>query len=255
MEIIATRGDKSLFDLPEHSHSWNEVILCKQGRGRLVAQGEEHPIKPGDIVCIPAGVPHRDAADEPRVNGILTFPALSAPELDAVRIFPDRNGAFETLFDLAADAQLQDDHRLQSYVLSLGDAMLSLLQYWGGFDPSSSDDAVLSIARLIRQNFSDPDFDLAGEIQKTGYCLSHFRRIFKAAIGRPPQAQLNHVRIEFAKTQLRVHSGLQSIKQISKASGFRDPYYFSRMFRQAEGISPSEYLELCRREGAQAYQS
>ena len=240
MEIIAIRSARGRFSIPAHTHSWNEIILCKEGSGTIhIAEGA-YSVGAGDIVCIPAGTTHEDVASESRVNGVIT---CTGTLFDSFRIIRDRNRAFECLFDLAADAQLDDNPYQRAYLYSLGDAMFHLLQYWGGVGSTPTNEAVDAIDRKIRQEFANPAFDLAAEIEKTGYCPSHFRRIFKAAIGRPPQAQLNHVRIEYAKMQMRMHHRLYSVKEISQSAGFKDPYYFSRMFKLAEGISPSEYLQ------------
>ena len=238
MDIIAIRSARGLFNIPAHTHSWDEIILCKTGSGTIHLDTGSYAVGAGDIVCIPAGERHEDIASEARDNGVLT---CTGALLGSFCILHDRNRAFETLFDLAADALLDGNPRQRAYIAALGDAMLHLLRYWLDGESAPVNEAVDAIDRKIRQNFSNPAFDLAGEIEKTGYCPSHFRRLFKAAYGRPPQAQLNHVRMEYAKLQMRLHRSC-SVAQISQAAGFKDPYYFSRMFKLSEGMSPREFL-------------
>ncbi len=243
MEIRAIVSPKSIFRQPLQTHAHNEVIICKQGSGILIADGQEYRFSAGDVVCIPAGVMHEDLAPEPRQNGLVVFANTGEALMDEVRIFHDSTHAFEQLVDMAADALLQDSAPQRAFAYALGNAMLRLLQCWGAAGQSTPNEAVERIDRSIRRHFSDPDFDLAAEIEKTGYSEGYFRRLFRAALGRPPQQQLNHVRIEFAKTQLRIYRDMSSIKRISQESGFRDPYYFSRIFKQYEGVSPTQFVE------------
>ena len=243
MEIRTLTSRKSIFKQPMQAHVQNEVLVCKEGEGILYANGTEYRFGPGDVVCIPAGVMHEDVAPVPRLNGMVFFDNVGEAQMDELRIFHDTNHAFEQLVDMASDALLQDSPSMRGFAYSLGDAMLHLLQYWGAAGQMHSNEAVELIDGLIRRNFANPDFDLIPEIEKTGYSEGYFRRIFRATTGRPPQAQLNHVRIEYAKTQLRIYRDSSSIKRISQESGFRDPYYFSRVFKQYVGLSPTQFVE------------
>ena len=229
------------------SHPFTELIYCRSGRGELTIEGRSFRIGPGDIVCIPAGMVHSGRTLEPLVNAIVTYSddAFHSYELTESKLVHDRNGAFATLLELALGAQQREGIHLQACLYALRQAMFDLVRYWGNFTGGAFSDAVGRVQQAILRNFHDPDFDLIAQIEKTGYCVSHFRRLFKAAYGRPPQQQLNHVRIEYAKLQLRLYHGAYSVKRLCQEAGFRDACYFSRIFRQMEGCSPSEYMARC----------
>ena len=243
MEIQAANMPLSRFVQPSQTHEQDEIILCRTGWGILLVNGEEHRIQAGELACIPAGTPHEDRAPVPRQNSHVYLLSPGEAGINHFCIYRDQDGAFARLMDLAADALMQNDPGQRLFAYAIGDAMVQLLQCWGAARNAMPNDAVGGIDQLIRQNFSDASFDLAGEIEKTGYSPGYFRRIFRETIGRPPQAQLNHVRIEYAKAQMRIYRTASSIKMISQSAGFRDPYYFSRMFKLSEGISPTEYLQ------------
>jgi len=63
-----------------------------------------------------------------------------------------------------------------------------------------------------------------------------FRKKFHSEVGEAPIQYLLRYRIAKAKEQLMDTS--KSIKQIAFETGFKDPYYFSRLFKQYEGMSP-----------------
>lgn len=242
MEIVASNCPMSHFVQPACTHEYDEVILCRSGWGILIVEGQEHRIEEGELACIPAGTLHADRAPVPRQNGHVYLHGAGEAGISRFCIYRDRDGTFGRLLDLAAEALMQNEPGQRLFAYALGDAMVQLLQCWGAASHAMPNDAVGGIDRLIRRNFADAGFDLAGEIEKTGYSPGYFRRIFRETVGRPPQAQLNHVRIEYAKSQMRIYRSASSIKLISQSAGFRDPYYFSRMFKLSEGISPTEYL-------------
>lgn len=66
-----------------------------------------------------------------------------------------------------------------------------------------------------------------------------FSTIFKKATGKAPQKFIEDIRISKAR-ELLSGSAL-SVSQISANVGFRDPLYFSRVFKNNVGVSPTEY--------------
>ena len=73
-----------------------------------------------------------------------------------------------------------------------------------------------------------------------GCSESYFYRTFKKHIGQTPVEHIISVRIQNAAGLLLKNSSL-SIKRISQIVGFRDPLYFSRIFKRITGHSPKEF--------------
>jgi AraC-like DNA-binding protein len=70
-----------------------------------------------------------------------------------------------------------------------------------------------------------------------GVSYPHFRRVFRQSTGLPPRQYLLNLKINMAK-QLMEDQGLK-LSAVARKAGFEDPYYFSRLFKQKTGISPS----------------
>ncbi|MBQ9543623.1 MAG: helix-turn-helix transcriptional regulator [Clostridia bacterium] len=98
-----------------------------------------------------------------------------------------------------------------------------------------------SIARGITLMDSNKSFGMSvGEIARVcGVSPSTFRRLFKEWSGKSPAGYLLKARIDHAARLLSI--GTLSAAQTSAACGFRDPAYFSRIFKKYTGTTPGEY--------------
>ncbi len=68
----------------------------------------------------------------------------------------------------------------------------------------------------------------------------HFCEIFKKHMGYTPTTYIQSVRINHSK-DLLLNTDMK-IKEVSTAVGFKDEYYFSRIFKKIEGLSPSAFI-------------
>lgn len=74
----------------------------------------------------------------------------------------------------------------------------------------------------------------------SGVSVSYLGYIFKSVTGRSPIDYLIEIRINMAKNLLK--DGV-SVTETSSLVGFNDIYYFSKVFKAREGISPSKYID------------
>ena len=73
---------------------------------------------------------------------------------------------------------------------------------------------------------------------------SRYSAVFRQCMGMSPQHFLISLRIRNAADLMR-RTDL-SVKQIAQAVGYDDPFYFSSLFKQKTGLSPSCYQKRCR---------
>lgn len=75
-----------------------------------------------------------------------------------------------------------------------------------------------------------------------GFNLAYLTRVFKSYKQEPPLKYLISLRIERALELMRQYPDMD-IKSIGEAVGYEDQHYFSRVFKNAMGVSPLKYRE------------
>ena len=108
----------------------------------------------------------------------------------------------------------------------------------------------LQIMLLASNLAADPlsEGGLEEALSNVPYNRDYFRRAFRDRIGMTPQKYLELKRMEYAVHRLGLG---QSVKETAAELGYSDPYFFSRMFKQYIGASPSSYR--LRRTGRSRY--
>lgn len=129
---------------------------------------------------------------------------------------------------------------------SLG-AMIGLKEYLYSllrerfFPKEESENKTLGnmILQYIESNICDTNLSIARICKELYISDSQLRRTVHKLTGTSPNGYITTIRLNKAKVMLSATN--KSIKDISYACGFSSPYYFSRVFAKAIGMSPSEY--------------
>ncbi|MBC2603253.1 helix-turn-helix domain-containing protein [Puniceicoccus vermicola] len=220
-------------------HDYWEITAVLGGEGRLEST-ESRPLKPWDVCLVPPGLAHREASEgimdtiwlgfrsprldkrTPQAKVLATIHSRSlAEEIERFWIFSKQSGgAIGPELDAHCSLLLSRFHRL--------------LQ--DGTRPDSS--LVQRLLRHMEKHFAEP-IEVGSLAQEYGCSTGYLYRLFRQKTGYSPQAWLTRLRLNHA-IQLLQHSDLP-ITEIAPTVGYRDPLYFSRIFRRSTGESPSGY--------------
>jgi transcriptional regulator GlxA family with amidase domain len=98
-----------------------------------------------------------------------------------------------------------------------------------------------TVIEYMQDNLNTP-LRLDDFAREAGLSVSHFSEIFRAQTGQSPMAYFIHLRMRLACRLLDLSS--KPIKAVAIETGYRDPYYFSRVFKKSMGISPEKYRDI-----------
>ena len=95
--------------------------------------------------------------------------------------------------------------------------------------------------RYLEEHYAE-NFKMSLLAEKFNMSESQFRKLFKDFTGLSPVEYRNGLRIEHAKELLSRNT--VSVSEVALAVGIEDQFYFSRIFKEQEGVSPLHYKKL-----------
>ncbi|WP_169577921.1 ATP-binding protein [Salisaeta longa] len=97
------------------------------------------------------------------------------------------------------------------------------------------------LLETINKHISNPDLTVGQLAEETALSRRQFTRRVKEATGEPPATFLRTYRLEQAQQLL--DQTPETVAEVAYAVGFKSTSSFSRSFRKATGLSPTEYME------------
>ncbi|WP_124245586.1 response regulator [Cyclonatronum proteinivorum] len=110
-------------------------------------------------------------------------------------------------------------------------------------DPASASETETTVIPEWKQKVDaalhDPDFSVQDMANMLALSRSSLNRLFNKEFGISPNEYMRKRRIELSCDMISRKEG--SISEIAYAAGFSSVSYFSRVFKQLKGVSPTEY--------------
>jgi AraC family transcriptional regulator of arabinose operon len=236
--------------------------LTLEGMGRINTGENSFTASPGDILLFPPRIVH-DYSWEPGpdlwIHHWIYFSPLAnwAPLLNwprrggSVLGFPLHKGEVHDNVRGAMERCLRmfrSPH--QARIRFCTNALEEALLWCDVANPFSSgsigDPRIQAALAFMLENFAS-DLTVAAIARECALSPSRFAHLFQAETGQPPARYLDSLRIW--KAQELLLGGAKSVKEVSNEVGYRDPLYFSRVFRQKVGMNPRMFRQDSRRSG------
>ena len=103
----------------------------------------------------------------------------------------------------------------------------------------SGSDLVAFVLSYLDEHFTESTLSLAEVADAVGYHKKYLSSTFKKQFGMGLSEYLRILRIRYAV--MLIENGVTSVKNVAALSGFSDPLYFSKVFTEMIGTSPSQY--------------
>jgi AraC-like DNA-binding protein len=221
-------------EVSPHRHDCAQLILYLSGEGVQAVGARRRAARTGDLFVIPAGTPHGFA-----VQGrsrplclVLDYEIEGSGRVRAGhrRLLPE---TLNELHALLARVPAKGRLTLSDYPAILA-VVARLLEHTRTPAAARRQDGVFEKIRpLLRM-----PAPLATIARTAGYHPDHLTRKLKREAGLGLRDLRDRVRLEAAQTALRTAA---SIADAATQSGFDDPNYFARWFRQQTGETPSRW--------------
>lgn len=228
-------------------------IMVKNGRGRLKYDGSNYNLEEGDIVFIDCRKQYFHETDRENLWELawIHFYGEAMPAIYDKYISRGGKTVFHPenldeyleihgrLFEVAKSDDYIRDMKLNADLNNL--LVLIMEQSW---NPEEIEDTkkqnLLGIKEYLDDNYQNK-ISLDEISNKFGISKFYLTRVFKEKYGVSINTYLCQVRITKAKNMLRFTD--EKIETIGRECGLGEPNYFSRIFKNVEGITPSEFRD------------
>lgn len=230
------------------------MIYCVDGKGWFSTNNQRYEVTGNQFFILPVGMAHAYGADETtpwsiywmHFKGTLaTHLSVNLTQPTEIRPTPnsrirDRINLFEEIFltyEMGYSLEnLQYASTIASYFLG---SMRFIQQYRQATgDTNEKIDIVTSSIHFMKENI-EKRLTLNDLSDFAGYSPTHYSALFRDRTGCSPISYFNQLKIQYA-CQLIDNTNMKLI-QISHKIGFDDCFYFSRLFNNIMGMSPSDY--------------
>ncbi|MGI9221281.1 MAG: AraC family transcriptional regulator [Woeseiaceae bacterium] len=240
-----------------HGAGQDHLMLCVGGHGFVEINGQRAHLAKNHLLIIPRDTPHTywAAEDDPWSIYWVHFLGDDADYFvdripkpgQPVPIEQSTRDEAVRLFRYCLDT-LHDGYGLPTmiYAAQSTQHILSLLLFRNQSLPddqgSSSRRSNIEGVIEFMQSHLNENLRLEDFAREAGMSVSHFSERFRRQTGQSPMAYFIHLRMRLACRLLDL-SG-KPVKTVASEIGYRDPYYFSRIFKKSMGISPDKYREI-----------
>ena len=207
----------------------------------IFATGEKISVRGGDIIYLPKHSTYEVLVNSPgdcyAVNfdfsedvSFSPFAVKTKKHSEILRYFKQANNAWET--------------KKKSHILKCKAELYNIIysmheSYNTQYIPKDKLNLIAPAVDYIHETYSAETVSIESLAQMCGISPEYFRKIFKNFFGTSPVNYINNLKITRAKELLE--SKMYSVTDAALQSGYTEMSHFSREFKKATGLSPSEF--------------
>lgn len=196
-------------------------------------------VQSGDILFVPENLDyHIKAQDEELYVIHFEMPEIKQNDLEVLHI-TDYTKA-KKLFETCLEVWNKKEPGYQLKTLSIFFDILALITISSlQTKTDESHQKIEPAIKYLHTNFTQPELSVLTLCDIVHMSDTWFRKLFFKCYGTKPITYINTLRINYAKELLE--SGYYTVEETAEMSGFENPKYFSTIFKQFTGCSPSKY--------------
>lgn len=231
---------------------YNKLYYITEGQCQIELNGARFTANPGQVFLLPRGSTqsYRLTMPENRLvkywvhfsatcNDMDLFELISVPPFITIGYDPKMIGLFQNIIDLEKRNDLTS-------LLEQKAAILKLIVYYiektnSSISYENYDERVTWLMEYIANNLAS-EITVGALAEMLHLHPNYFIRFFKTQTGQAPMNFIAEQRINKARELLRTSDF--PVGEIAAMVGIDDYSYFSRQFKKATSLSPSEYRNM-----------
>lgn len=252
--------------VPWHWHEELEFIYAYEGSLTYAVGGQELVMRAGEAAFANSGTPHAEWSDDPasleydivchprllygsKASSLYTRylgPLIDSSRIRGVSLWRDgawREEAADCVRTAIDAVRMQEEFYEEIVRERLTHACLLIAKHQTELEktapaPPSGNERIELMCAYLKQHYAER-VPMAALAAQAGISVRQAQREFREALGETPVAYLTTYRLQVAAGMLANTS--ESLAVVGASCGFQSPSYFSKMFRERYGCTPSQY--------------
>ena len=221
-----------------HRHESWEYVYCTHGTGVFRFADSELRYSEGDVVVIPPLLVHSNSS-EAGMRNIYVHMASPAFAVKEPIVIPDDGNRFLLNAFTAAFYHYCSERPERETLLPLYGGLICA--YLSAYQTVRDRPHVVEeIEHTISANYANCDWELDAYLRTLPFSYDYLRKLFQKEMGVTPHHYLSGRRLQ-ASAELLAGQSTSNVADIARQCGFREPLYFSKMFKKKYGVAPSYY--------------
>jgi len=218
--------------------AYDTLSLRLFGCSEFKSENTSLQVKTGDVLYIPKNAQYQQSTAEEAVIAVhfINYSRENETQIEMLST-ADADYAAE-LFCRLYDVWKEKKQGYRYLCTSLFYKLLHFLHCQQAAQFARCEDQMHVALEFIHKNYRKEHISISQLAKMCAVSETYFRKLFKEHCNVSPQQYIMNLRLEFAFHLLG--SNLYTVSEVSQQSGFSDPKYFSRIFKQHYGYSPHE---------------
>lgn len=220
-----------------HHHKVLELVFFLNGSGTTTIDDISYSVKTNCFAVMPSGIKHDQITEDTIDTICIGLSDCGMGNLSGVWLDPDGQIRSTLLRFMEELSQKKAGYSILTQGLLY--TAIGLMQR--AMQENAPQDRKQSLVDRAIQIIEERDGNLSiDEITGQLFVSKHYlRNLFRHYTGQSPMKTIILARIEHAKGLL--HNDSLTVSMVAEKCGFENPYYFSRLFKEITGTTPSQF--------------
>lgn len=220
----------------------NEIIYHLGGKSTVYFNNTVLSVQPGTVRFLPPGPVNRYIVEREEFGPCIDIHfASNMPLADkAFVIDMKENAKVRDLFEKCYSFWI---HKESGYYLRCMSILYQIIAivFVSAYHPKDKYQLIAEGEKYIYEHYKTENISIPYLAELCGISETYFKKLFVAKHSMTPKKYITHIRMTEAKELLLTNEC--TVSQVANLIGFKNIYYFSRVFKQEFDMSPVTFLK------------
>ena len=234
LDVMDFKSDKKKAN--NSARNFSALSLRTRSDSVVSWNGKRISLKDGALTYFPPGLQYRRECKYDELT-VVHFDLTNYKYYDIQSVMPSDPHRYDKEFQklLMVWTQKKAGYKYAAHAILYGILEKAYNEFSGS---AEAPPAISNAINYIHEHYTEKELSVSKLSEISGISEVYFRKLFKEHFGITPKKYITDLRIENAKALL--NSGDITVVEAAERSGFYDAKYFSTVYKEKTGSSPSK---------------